>query len=149
MLVEKSSTKATWETMIGICSLGDKVEKISIVKKFLQFIPPSRFMQIVTFIEQFDVLNKVLVEDVIVHHKANEETFCGYNNREEEKHFLLTHEKWFALTKEKDSIDSSFSGKKERDDVHNKETKGHGNGRGHGYWGGHDNISQTHYDVNP
>ena len=39
----------------GIRSLGDVVEEISIVKKFLQAIPP-RFMQIVTSIEQFSNL---------------------------------------------------------------------------------------------
>ena len=46
-----------------IRSLGNVVE-ISVVKKFIQVVPP-RFMQIVTSIEQFDDLKNMSVEEVV------------------------------------------------------------------------------------
>ena len=108
-------------------------------------------MQIVTFIEQFDDLTNMSVEEVVDRLKIHEERFRGYEDREKEKHLLLTHEKWLAQTKKKDAIDSSFLGTKGHDS-HKKESKGHGcgrgRGRGHHDWGGHDNTSQTHDNAN-
>ena len=50
-------------------------------------------MQIVTFIEQFDDLTNMSVEEVVDRLKIHEERFRGYEDREKEKHLLLTHEK--------------------------------------------------------
>ena len=76
-------------TMIvsGICSLGDMVEEISVIKKFLRAVPP-RFMQIVTSIEQFGNLKNMLVEEVVHRLKVHEERLRGYEDKEEEKHLL-------------------------------------------------------------
>ena len=54
------------------------------------------------------------VEGVVGRLKVHEERLCGYDDREKEKHLLLTHHKWHASTKGRDS--------------HNKENKGHGYG---------------------
>ena len=56
----------------GICSLGNMVEEISVVKKFLRAVPP-RFMQIVTSIEQFGDLKNMSVEEVVGRLKVHEE----------------------------------------------------------------------------
>ena len=92
------------------------------------------------------------VEEVVSRLKVHEEGFRGYEDKEEEKHLLLTHEEWLARMKKNDAIDSSFPGTRKRDS-HNKKNKGrrcgsrHGGGRG-GKWG-RDNTSQTYNNVNP
>ena len=53
-------------------------------------------MQIVTSIEQLCDLNNMSIEEVIGRPKVLEERLRGYNDREEEKHFLLTHEEWLV-----------------------------------------------------
>ena len=91
----------------GIHSLGDKVEEISLVKKFLRAVP-LRFMQIVTSIEQFGDLNNMSIEEVVGRLKIHKERLHGYDDREEEKHLLLSHEEWLERTKREDATNSSF-----------------------------------------
>ena len=67
----------------GIHSLGDIMEEISVVKKFLRIVPP-RFIQIVT-------LENMSVEEVVGCLKVHEERLRGYKDKEEKKHHLLTH----------------------------------------------------------
>ena len=71
--------------------LGNKVEEIFVVKKFLQAILP-RFMQIVTFIEQFDDLKNISIEEVIGSLNVHEERLRGYEDKDEEKYLLPTYE---------------------------------------------------------
>ena len=68
-----------------IHSLGDVVEEISVVKKFLRAVLP-RFMQIVTSIEQYDDLKNMSVEEVVGRLKVHEEKLCDYEDKEEEKY---------------------------------------------------------------
>ena len=75
----------------NILSLGDMVEEISVVKKFLRVVPP-RSMQIVTSIKQFDNLKNMSVEEVVGRLNVHKERLRGYEDKEEEKHLLLTHE---------------------------------------------------------
>ena len=55
------------------------------------FEPPSRFMQIDTSV-QFDDLKIMSVEEVVGCLKVHEERLRGYEDKEEEKYLLLTHE---------------------------------------------------------
>ena len=80
-----------------IRSLGDMVEEISIVKKFLRAVP-RWFIQIVTSIEQSSDQKNMSIEEVVSRFKVHEEIFHGYEDKEKEKHLLLTH----------DTADSSF-----------------------------------------
>ena len=73
-------------------------------------------MQIVTSIEQFGDLKNMSVEEVVGRLKVHEERHRGYEDKEEEKYLLLTHEGWLPRTKKKDADGYSFSG-----------TSGHGN----------------------
>ena len=129
----------------GICSLDNTLEEISVVKKFLRVVLP-RLMH--TSIEKFNNLNNMSVEKVIGRLKAHEERLCGYKDKEEEKHLLLTHEEWLTWMKKKDTTDSSSSGTNGHDG-HNKESKGHRRGRGPGGIGGRGNTSKIHDNVNP
>ena len=56
--------------VIEICLLGNKMEEIFIVKKFLRAIP-LRFMQIITSIEKFDDFNNMSIEEVVGHLKVH------------------------------------------------------------------------------
>ncbi|XP_022930088.1 uncharacterized protein LOC111436574 [Cucurbita moschata] len=131
----------------GIRSLGDVVEEISVVKKFLLAILP-RFMQIVTSIEQFDDLKNMSVEEVVGRLKVHEERLRDYEDKEEGKYLLLTHEEWLARMKKKDAEDSSSSSMSERDSLY-KEKRCRGHGRGRGGRGGRDSTTQIDESVNP
>ena len=91
----------------GIHSLGDMVEEVSIIKRFLRAVL-LRFMQIVTSMEQFGNLKNMLVEEVVACLKFHEERFHSYEDKEEEKYLLITHEEWLVRTKKNDATDSSF-----------------------------------------
>ena len=73
----------------NIRSLCYNVKEIFIVKKFFQVVP-SRFMQIVTSIEQINNLKNMLVEQVVGHLNVHEERLRGYEYKDEEKNVLLT-----------------------------------------------------------
>ena len=66
----------------SIRSLGNMVEEISIVKKFLRAVL-SRFMQIVTSIKQFGDLKSMSIEEVVGRLKVHEERLCSYKDKEE------------------------------------------------------------------
>ena len=48
------------------------------------------------------------VEEVVAHLMVNEERLHGYNEKEEDKYLLLTHEKWLTRTKKKDAMTLLF-----------------------------------------
>ena len=60
----------------GIRSLGDVVEEISIVKKFLRVVLP-RFMHIATSIEHFGELQNVSVKEIVGCLKVHKERQRG------------------------------------------------------------------------
>nr|GEU85354.1 hypothetical protein [Tanacetum cinerariifolium] len=63
----------------GIRSLGDTIEEITVVKKFLRAVL-IRFMKIVTSIEQFGDLKNMTVEEVVGRLKTHEERLRGYGD---------------------------------------------------------------------
>ena len=65
-------------------------------------------MQIVTSIEQYDDLKNMSVEEVVGRLKVHEEKLCDYEDKEEEKYLLLTHEEWLIRTKKKDAMTFLF-----------------------------------------
>ena len=65
----------------GIRPLGDMVEEIFVVKKFLRAVPP-RFMQIFTSIEQFSDLKNMSIEEVD-RLKVHEERLRVYEDKDE------------------------------------------------------------------
>ncbi|XP_020596269.1 uncharacterized protein LOC110036216 [Phalaenopsis equestris] len=95
IVAEKDSAKLAWETLKtmhvgvervkeakvnphegrrdGIRSLGEKMEEISVVKKFLRAVP-QKYMQIVTAIEQFGDLKNMTVEEVVGRLKVHKES---------------------------------------------------------------------------
>lgn len=107
----------------GIRSLGEKIEEITVVKKFLWAVP-IRFMQIVTSIEQFGDLKNMTVEEVVGRLKTHEERLRGFGDREREPSLLLTHAEWSSHSKRTDEKDSS-SASRGREGF-----RGRGRGRG-------------------
>ena len=89
-----------------IRSLEEKVEEIYVVKKFLRALP-QKYMQIVTEIEQFGDLKNMTIEEVVSRLKVHEERLRGYDEREEDKHLLLTHAEWMSRMKK--NWDADFS----------------------------------------
>ena len=65
----------------GIRSLGDMVEEIFVVKKFLRIVSP-RFMQIVTSIEQFSDLKNMSVEEFVGRLKVHEDRLRDFEDNE-------------------------------------------------------------------
>ena len=86
----------------NIHSLGDKVEEIYVIKKFLRVVP-LRFMQIVMSIEQFDDLKNMSVEEIVGCFMVHEAKLRDYD------------EEWLTRTKRKDAANSSCSGTKRHD----------------------------------
>ncbi|XP_047309535.1 uncharacterized protein LOC124912946 [Impatiens glandulifera] len=145
--VDDFSMKLT-SIVTGIRSLGEKVEEISVVKKFLRVVP-QKYMQIVTVIEQFGDLKNMTVEEVVGRLKVHEERLHGYEDREEEKHLLLTHEEWKSrMKKNKETVcfSSSSSRNGNGGDSRGRE-KGRGQGRGRGL--GRGDSSSRQEDTKP
>ena len=88
-------------------------------------------MQIVTSIEKINDLKNMSVKVVVSRLKVHEERLHGYEDKDEEKHVLLTHEVRLARTKKKNMVASSFLGTKGHGN-HKKESKGCGRGRKRG-----------------
>ncbi|GKC55218.1 hypothetical protein Tco_1077963 [Tanacetum coccineum] len=95
--------------VIGIRSLGESIEEITMVKKFLRIVPIS-FIQIVTSIEQFGDLKNMTAEEFSGHLKAHEERLKGYGDHGEPSLFL-THVEWSSRSNRTDEKDSSNSSK--------------------------------------
>ena len=70
----------------SIRSLGDMVEEISVVKKFLRAVPP-RFKQIFNAIEQFGDLNNMSIEEVVGRLKVHEERFVTMKTKRRKNTF--------------------------------------------------------------
>ena len=64
------------DIVTNIRALGEKMEEAYVVKKLLQVVP-SKFLQIVSTIEQFGNLEKMSVEETIGRLKTHEERVRG------------------------------------------------------------------------
>ena len=71
-----------------------------------------------------------MIEKFVGRLKVQEERLHGYEDNQEEKYILFTHEEWLAWTKKNDAADSSFSGMRGRGS-HTKEIRGRGCGSKH------------------
>ncbi|GJR90263.1 zinc finger, CCHC-type containing protein, partial [Tanacetum coccineum] len=121
----------------GIRTLGDTVEEITVVKKFLRAVP-IWFMQIVTSIEQFRDLKNMTVEEVVGRLKTHEERLRGYGDPKGEQTLLLTHAEWSSRSKRTDERDSLNTSRGRGGSSSRGRGRGQGRGRGRGRGDGHD-----------
>ncbi|XP_074347367.1 uncharacterized protein LOC141686216 [Apium graveolens] len=77
-----------------IRALGDEMKEAYVVKKLLRVVP-SRFLQIISTLQQFGDLETLSVEEVVGSLKAHEERIKGCNKSDSnEGQLLLTEEEW-------------------------------------------------------
>ncbi|XP_074373654.1 uncharacterized protein LOC141714003 [Apium graveolens] len=74
----------------NIRALGDEIVESYVVKKLLRAVP-SKFLQIVLTIEQFEDLEKMTIEETMGSHKIHEERLCGQSESNRGQ-LLLTEE---------------------------------------------------------
>lgn len=78
----------------NIRALGEEMKESYVVKKLLRAVP-SKFLQIVSTLEQFSDLEKVSVEEVVGSLKAHEERMRGSGKGElNDGQLMLTEEEW-------------------------------------------------------
>lgn len=65
----------------NIRALGDNIDESYVVKIFLRAVP-SKFLQIVSTMEQFSDMETLIVEEVVGSLKAHEERMKGSSNEE-------------------------------------------------------------------
>ena len=97
----------------------------------------------------------MLVKEVVGCLKVHEVRLRGYEDKEEEKYLLLTHEEWLTRTKMNNATDFFFTSMRECGSQNKKNRDGgRGCGRDHGHpyrrggRGGLGNTSQTYDNVN-
>ncbi|KAM0843113.1 hypothetical protein ACQ4PT_057927 [Festuca glaucescens] len=73
--------------------LGEKFEESNAVRKFLQAVP-SKFLEIVSAIEQFGDLKTMTMEEVTGRLKAHEERLRGSADEKGDEQLLLTRSQW-------------------------------------------------------
>ena len=78
-----------------IRGLGEKMEESYVVKKLLRAVP-SKYLQIVSTIEQFGDLKTMMVEEAIGCLKVYEERLRGMSGNNDDEHLLLTRAEWEA-----------------------------------------------------
>lgn len=88
-----------------IRGLGDKMEEVYVVRKFLYAVP-GKFVPVVTTLEQFGDLKAMKVEELIGCLKTHEEGAHRFGGGEVEQ-LLLTRAEWEAKTVSKDGEQSS------------------------------------------
>ncbi|XP_020200560.1 uncharacterized protein [Aegilops tauschii subsp. strangulata] len=95
----------------GIRSYGSTLEEVAIVRRFLR-AAPSRYIQIVTSIEQCLDLKTLMVKDLVARFKDHGERIrLSFGDSKGSEHLMLTKAQWIALSKEKQGGHTS-SGKK-------------------------------------
>ncbi|KAK1619296.1 hypothetical protein QYE76_024813 [Lolium multiflorum] len=81
----------------GIRALGEKLEEISIVRRFLRAAPP-RYLPVVSAIEQCVDLKTLTMDDLIGRFKAHDERMkITYGDVVPEEHVMLTRAQWQAV----------------------------------------------------
>ncbi|KAK1619346.1 hypothetical protein QYE76_024863 [Lolium multiflorum] len=86
----------------GIRALDEKLEEISIVRRFLRAAPP-RYLPVVSAIEQCVDLKTLTMDDLVGRFKAHDERMkITYGDVVPEEHVMLTRAQWESVvTKEK------------------------------------------------
>ena len=77
----------------NIRALGETIVEAYVVKKLLRVVP-TKFLQIVSTIEQFGNLDTMSVEEVIGSLKTHEERLNGQMENSEGQQLLLTEDEW-------------------------------------------------------
>lgn len=96
----------------GIRSYGSTLEEVAIVRRFLR-AAPTRYIQIVTSIEQCLDLKTLMVEDLVGKFKAHDERIrLSFGEAEASEHLMLTKAQFTALLKEKQGGSTSSDKKK-------------------------------------
>ena len=113
MLDAFASTVAT--IVNGIRAHGEKLEEISVVRRFLRAAPP-RYISVVSAIEQCVDLKTLTMDDLVGRFKAHDERMkitCG--GAESDEHVMLTRAQWKeVVAKEKKGDKSSGSSSSRR-----------------------------------
>lgn len=79
-------------TRTNIRAFGEEMQESSVITKLLRAVP-SRFLQIISMIEQFCNLDSIIVHEAVGSLKAHEERVKGKVETSEGK-LLLTEEEW-------------------------------------------------------
>ena len=99
----------------GIRGLGEKLEDISVVRRFLRAAPP-RYMPIVSAIEQCVDLKTLTLDDLVGRFKAHDERMkLSYGDAKQDEYLMLTRAQWEAMVSKENNFDkASGSGGKYR-----------------------------------
>ena len=103
------------ETMVnGVRCLGEKLEDISAVMRFLRAAPP-RYMPIVSAIEQYVDLKTLTLDDLVGRFKAHDEQMkLSYGDAKQDEYLMLTRAQWALVFKENNFDKASGIGGKYR-----------------------------------
>jgi hypothetical protein len=98
----------------GIRGLDEKLDEISVVRRFLH-AAPARYISVVSAIEQCVDLKTVMLDDLIERFKAHDERMkITYGDAKVKEHIMLTRAQWQAIdAREKSDGASGSGGKKE------------------------------------
>ncbi|XP_020180746.1 uncharacterized protein [Aegilops tauschii subsp. strangulata] len=101
-------------TMVnGIRGLGEKLEDISVVRRFLPAAPP-RYMSIVLATKQCVDLKTLTLDDLVGRVKAHDERMkLSYGDAKQDEYLMLTRAQWQAMVSKENNFDkASSSGRK-------------------------------------
>jgi hypothetical protein len=107
----------------GIRGLDEKLEEISVVRRFLR-AAPARYISVVSAIEQCIDLKTITLDDLVGQFKAHDERMkITYGDAKVEEHIMLTRAQWQAIdAREKSDGASGSNGRK--DDSHSMKKSG-------------------------
>jgi DNA polymerase I-like protein with 3'-5' exonuclease and polymerase domains len=96
----------------GIRELDEKLEEISVVRRFLR-AAPARYISVVSVIEQCVDLKTVTLDNLVEWFKAHDERMkITYGDAKMEEHIMLTHAQWQAIDAREKNDGASGSGGK-------------------------------------
>ncbi|CAA7050365.1 unnamed protein product, partial [Microthlaspi erraticum] len=113
-------------------ALGETIDEPKLVKKFLNSLPPRRFIHIIAALEQVLDLNKTSFEDIVGKLKAYEEKI----GKEEEEHHDDPSKLMFANTGTPQQYQGAHGGNRGRGRGGRSNWRGRGRGRNGGYQDG-------------
>ncbi|XP_020194627.1 uncharacterized protein [Aegilops tauschii subsp. strangulata] len=95
-------------TMVnGICSLGEKLEDISVVRCFPHAAPPC-YMPIVSGIEQCVDLKTLTLDDLVRRFRVHDERMkLSYGDAKSDEYLMLTRAQWQAMVSKENNFDKA------------------------------------------
>ncbi|KAK1670120.1 hypothetical protein QYE76_058279 [Lolium multiflorum] len=98
----------------GIRALDEKLEEISIVRRFLRAVPP-RYLSVVSAIEQCVDLKTLTMDDLVGRFKAHDERMkITYGDTVPEEHVMLTRAQWQAVVA-KEKGDKAYDNRSDKE----------------------------------